>query len=122
MNEHCIKLTGKFSIPQALDIDKSYDIRLKGGIVSISKESQEDGSYEFTYKLVPEFGEVEKDNGEIVKLKDRKHQSVKLRQQLEFIAQERNEEPQEFYETQMINIRHFLPQLLDYIETLKKLE
>ena len=121
MNEHCIKLTGKFSIPQALDIDKSYDIRLKGGIVSISKQSQENGEFEFTYKLVPEFGEVEKDNGEIVKIQDTKKQSVKLRIRIALEAEQEGKNSQVEYDHYMILLRHFWPEVKNFLEGLENI-
>lgn len=69
MNEQSIKLSGKFSVPEGLEIDKSYEIKLTGGVTSIAKVSNEDGTFEYTHTIKPEFGEVLKDNGVILKLK-----------------------------------------------------
>lgn len=82
MNSNSIKLNGKFEIPEALEIDQSYELKLTAGITAISKHSQEDGSYEFVYAAKPEFGEVVKDNGQVLKLRKKGSQSQKLRAEI----------------------------------------
>lgn len=121
MNSHAIKLTGKFEVAEPLEIDKSYGIKIMGGIVSISKQSQENGEYQFTYKIVPEFGEVEKDNGTVIKIQDKKKQSVKLRSQLAQIAQDRGLDQEEFYQATMVKFRHYTLEILDFLEGLKNI-
>lgn len=79
MNEQSIKLSGKFSIPEPLEIDKSYEITLTGGVTSIAKQSNEDGTFEYTHTVKPEFGEVLKDNGKVLKLKKKGSLSQVLR-------------------------------------------
>lgn len=121
MNSHAIKLTGKFEIPTPLEIDKSYDLRLRVGISGISKQSQENGEYEFVYKAVPEFGEVEKESGEVIRLQDKKKQSVKLRAQLAQIGTDRGLDPEVFYEATMVKFRHYTLEILDFLEGLEKI-
>jgi len=120
MNSHQLKLSGTFELPNPLEIDKNYGIFADVDIVSISKASQEDGSFEFVYSAKPTIGEVKMPNGEVIKLVDKKKQSVKLRQQLGFIAKDRGLNEQEFYETTMVKIRHYLLEILDLVEGLEK--
>lgn len=120
MNSHAIKLTGKYKIAEPLDIDNSYNTSLLVSITGISKHSQENGEFEFVYHAKPEYGEVGKSNGKILKMQDKKKQSVKLRQQLGFIAKDRGLDENEFYENTMVKIRHYLPEILDLIVGLEK--
>lgn len=76
---HSIQLLGKFEIEQPVDIDKSYELKLTGGVTSIAKHSNEDGTFEFVYKIKPESGEVIKDNGDVLKLKQKGSLSQVLR-------------------------------------------
>lgn len=120
MNSHAVKLTGKFEIPEPLEIDTSYLITIAADITSISKESQENGEYEYTYTAKPTAGSIQAVGGKVVKLEDKKKQSVKLRQQLAFIAQERGIDPEKFYQATMTDFRHFTLEILDFLEGIKK--
>lgn len=120
MNSHAIKVNGKFEIAEPLEIDHSYNIELRADITAISKNSQENGEFEFIYHAKPEIGGIEMDNGKMLKMQDKKKQSVKLRQQLGFIAKDRGLDEQKFYEETLTKIRHYLPEILDLIVGLEK--
>lgn len=79
MLTYYIKLQGKANIPQALSIGHNFKITADTSIVSESKEDNEDGTFSITYKAVPVTIEIEKDNGEVVKAKDPRKNSQKIR-------------------------------------------
>jgi hypothetical protein len=111
MSIHAIQLSGKFNVEFPLDIDKSYEFKMTGGVNRISKNSQENGEYEFVYHLKPEFGEVITDKGTVVKIKKKGSQSQKLR--YDIMSRDLN------YEATMSDILTYLPDILDHIKSLK---
>jgi hypothetical protein len=77
-----IKLQGKANIPKPLKIGHNWKITSDCSIVSESKEDNEDGSFSIIYKAVPVTVDIESDNGEVVKAKDPRKNSVKIRNRL----------------------------------------
>lgn len=118
MNSNQIKLSGNFEIPEALEIDRSYQIQLEVDIKSISKNSEEDGTYNFVFTAKPLKGDIIGVGEKNIKLKDKRKQSVKLRQQLGFLARDKGLDENEFYEVTMTKVRHHLLEILDYLESL----
>ena len=119
-NSHQIRLTGSFEIPNALEIDISYPFVFEGDVISISKHSNENGEYEFVYKIKPLNGSVIMESGQkVIKLIDKKKQSVKLRAQLAAIALDRGLEPEAFYEATLVKFRHYTMEILDFLEGLE---
>lgn len=83
MNEiYYIKLQGKANIPKALSIGHNFKITSDCSIVSEQKSDLENGEYSITYKAVPITIDIEKDNGEVVKAKDPRRNSQKVRNYL----------------------------------------
>ena len=114
-----IKLTGRFEIPEGLEIGTNYTITLDAEITSISKHSQEDGSYEYVHTAKPVTGEIIANAGKVLKLGDKKKQSVKLRQQLGFIARERGIDEETFYNETLTDFRHYTLEILDFLKGIK---
>lgn len=83
MNEiYYIKVVGKANIPKPLGIGHNYKIIADCSITSESKEDNENGDYSVIYKAVPVTIEITKDNGEVVKAKDPRKNSQKIRNYL----------------------------------------
>lgn len=83
MNEiYYIKVQGKANIPKPLGIAHNYKIICDASIVSESKEDNENGEFSIIYKAVPITIEVEKDNGEVIRAKDPRRNSQKIRNYL----------------------------------------
>lgn len=118
MNSHAIKISGTFELPKGLELDHDYSIALEAQIMAVNKTSEQDGTFSYTYHAKPSTGQILSDKGEVTKLIDRKKQSSLLRSQLGFIAADRGIEPQEFYEKTMIDFRHNLLAILDFISSL----
>lgn len=79
MSSQSIKINGSFEIPEPVELDKSYDLTLRGGVTSISKYSEENGEFSYVFNLKPEFGEVTMDKGKTLKLRKKGSQSQRLR-------------------------------------------
>ena len=91
METYYAKITGKVNIPQALAIGHNYKVISDCSITSEAKEDNEDGTFSVTFKLEPITMEICKDNGNVVKAKDPRKNSTKIRNLLYFKWKESNE-------------------------------
>jgi len=82
MNEYYIKIQGKANIATPLNIGHNFKVVCDTSIVRENKEDLENGSFAITWKAVPVTVEVTKDNGEVVKAKDPRRNSQKIRNYL----------------------------------------
>lgn len=82
MNTHYIKIQGKANIAETLSIGHNYRIESDCSITSESKVDNEDGSYSITWKAEPVTITVTKENGEIIRAKDPRKNSQKIRNYL----------------------------------------
>lgn len=79
---HFIKLAGKANIPEPLDIDTNYRVAADCSITQVRRDSNENGEYNVTYKAEPMTVEILKSNGEVIKAKDPRRNSQKIRNYL----------------------------------------
>src|SRR6478609_8897586 len=114
MTEHILRITGSSSLPEPLLMDNEYLFSVKAGINKIEKKSNEDGEATFTYSAKQITVEVLKKDGTILKTKDKTKQSIKLRLALLGLKPDGVDEDQ-FYQNSMGAIRHYLPEVMDYI-------
>ena len=77
-----VRINGKVNIPKELAIGHNYELRADCSIVGETKDDNENGEYSVTYKLVPVTVDITKANGEIVKAKDPRKNSQKVRNYL----------------------------------------
>ena len=77
-----IKISGKANIPERLEVDKNYHIACDCSITQESKDSNENGTYDITFKAQPMTVEILKSNGTIIKAKDIRKNSVRFRNYL----------------------------------------
>ena len=83
MNEiYYIKVAGKANIPKPLYIGHNFQIKADCSIVSEQKSDLENGEFSITYKAIPLTIEILKDNGEVVRAKDPRKNSQKIRNYL----------------------------------------
>lgn len=79
LNDNIIKFTGSSSIMEGIEPDKSYRVGLEVECYSKEKRSRQDGTYDLVFKTKVMTCEILKDNGEIIKSKDKSKFSQKLR-------------------------------------------
>lgn len=110
MNSNSIQLSGKFEIPETLEIDNSYSISFSGGVTSISKHSQENGEYEYVYHIKAENGGILATKGRVVKFIKKGSQAQKLRFELQGLGRD--------YDKDMSKLLNNLDQVLDLLDKL----
>ncbi len=79
INSHFLKLAGKCELPGAVKIGHNYTVTLKGSVVSQNESDNEDGTHDMAYTFKPVTGEVEKEDGETLKLSDNRSNSQLIR-------------------------------------------
>lgn len=106
INSNFLKITGEAELPEPLQIGREYIISVRVAIPKKELEDNEDGTFSESFKARMITCEVLKDNGEIIKSKDRRRASQKLRNMIRFyqgeIGDERDEE--EFYQAFMAKL------------------
>lgn len=105
MENYYVKIQGKANIPERLSIGHNYALSADCSITSEAKNDNEDGTYDIIYKVEPVTVTIERDNGTIVKAKDPRKNSTKIRNLLYFKWKELNE-PIDFddYYTKFTNV------------------
>lgn len=81
-NTYFIKLQGKANIPTPLEVGHNFKIVADCSITQEQKDDDEKGGFDITYKAVPLTVEITKDNGEVIKAKDPRRNSLKVRNML----------------------------------------
>lgn len=92
INSYWLKLTGKVNIEKELHLDHGYKIKIEGAVPSSTDVSNEDGSFDRIFKLVPILVEIEDEKGEVIKAKDTRSWSAKLRRTLYHVWESENDE------------------------------
>ena len=92
INEYVLKLTGKCSVPQSLEIGHNYKITIDGSITAETRSDNENGTFNVYYKFVPIVAEIQKDNGPVIKTKDTRSMSTKLRKVIYWLWQNNEKE------------------------------
>ena len=82
MDTYYIKLQGKANIPTPLSIGHNFKIISDCSITGETKTDNEDGTFSITWKAEPITIEISKDNGEVIKAKDPRKNSQKIRNYL----------------------------------------
>ena len=119
MNSKSLRLSGRFELPEDLEIDDEYQFKFQGSVTSISKHSEEDGTFSFIYHIKPSTGEIMGEDGKVAKLKEKTRHSLILRRVLAQIAQDRLLDPDTFYSTTMASLEYNIMAILDFLEGLK---
>ena len=78
-NTYFLRLIGKVNIPEPLNVDTNYSIACNCSITQERRDSNQDGSYNITFKAEPLTAEILKSNGEIIKAKDPRRVSEMFR-------------------------------------------
>ena len=115
INENILKLSGSVSIPEALEVGQNYHVSLDGQITGRSDDSNEDGTLDTSWKFRPVRVEILLPTGRVVKAKDKRKLSQKLRGKLWIVWNESGSQlsEQEFYDQSMGKIIANCEQLLN---------
>mgnify|MGYP001562233911 CR=1 FL=1 len=107
INEHIIRIFGKATLTQPLDLSQSFKLEVDGAVTETSDTDNQDGTVDRTYKFKPTIISVLKSNGEVTRTKDTRSRSVQMRAVItrewrEDVAGELTAE--EYYDRRMMNL------------------
>ncbi len=77
-----IKILGKANIPHELSIGHNWKITADCSITQKQTNDNHDGTFDVIFKAEPATVEIVGDNGEVIKAKDPRHNSQKIRNYL----------------------------------------
>jgi len=83
MNSHSIKLSGKFELPEQIELVRDYELKITGSADSVTKHLEGE-EVEYVYNFKPLYGEVTTDKGKTIKVIKKGSQSHKLRYEIEY--------------------------------------
>lgn len=106
INEHILKISGKATLLEPLDLSKSFKLEVDGAVIETSDTDNEDGTFNRSYKFKPTIVSVLKDNGETTKTKDTRSRSQQLRAVItrEWRASTENITAEEYYDREMATL------------------
>lgn len=118
MEIYYIKVAGKANIPQALSLGHNFKIVADCSITSESRSDNQNGDFDVIYRAEPVTVTVERDNGEIVKSKDIRKNSQKIRNYCYRLWQENNcpMEFEDYYNKVTLAILNELPIIIQKIK------
>lgn len=108
INEHVIKLSGKATLLEPLDLSRSFKLEVDGAVIESSDADNQDGTFTRSYKFKPTIIKVLNDNGEVTRTKDTRSMSQQMRAVLTREWRESNETitAEEYYEREMKILIH----------------
>jgi len=120
IKDYILKLSGKASLLEELENDHEYNLRVNGEITEQTEKTNNDGSYNIIYKFQPKIIEIEKDNGEVVKTKDIRRKSQKLRGALYYLWQDSKSklDQDEFYDMFMDKLLANLNGVIEFLHNI----
>lgn len=78
MNSHSVKLSGKFELPEQIELVRDYELKITGSADSVTKNVESD-QIEYVYNFKPLYGEVISDKGKTIKVVKKGSKSQVLR-------------------------------------------
>lgn len=119
-NSHIVRITGTAEASHVLEFGQEYRLNLTAQVNKISKDDNEDGTYDFVYSLKLIACELVDAQGKATKLKDKSKSSVKMRRAIEALrlSYAPTEDSEEFYKRAMGAMTDF-ENLEPYLKSLK---
>lgn len=102
-SENIIKFTGSLSVGEPLKVDDRYRIGIDVEVYEGGKRSCQNGEFDYIFKTRVIGGEVLKNDGSILKGRDKKKRSQVLRNSIWF-KWDHKEDFEDFYESEMNKI------------------
>lgn len=82
METYYVKIQGKANIPSRLEIGHNFKLEADCSVTSETRTDNDNGEFDVIFKLEPVTVSITKDNGEIIKAKDPRKNSQKIRNYL----------------------------------------
>jgi hypothetical protein len=114
------KISGKVNIPKKIEIAHNYRLTMDCSVTQEQRNDNNNGTFDVVSKVEPITCEIQKDNGEIIKGKDTRKESQKLRSKLYMVWQSNNNPLpfEEYYQKALMNIRLNAEEILATYTTL----
>ena len=91
MENYYVKISGKANISERLNIGHNFRLEADCSVTSETRTDNENGEFDITFKVEPVTVTITRDNGTIVKARDPRKNSTKIRNLLYFKWKESNE-------------------------------
>lgn len=118
ISEHILKLTGSHPLSEPLDATKYARITTEIQIYEVSKRDNQDGSYTLVYKAKAVSAVDAEQSGKVIKGKDKKSWSKKMRGGIYILGQEIGvADDEQFYDEFMPKIIAHLPQIYSLVNS-----
>lgn len=82
MENYFIKIQGKANVPSRVEIGHNYKLVCDCSVTQEQRVDNDDGTFDVIAKVEPITIEISKDNGEVIKAKDPRKNSQKMRNYL----------------------------------------
>lgn len=102
--EYCIKFTGKAELPEPLELSEGYKLDVEGEVISMKETDLYNGTHLKTFAFKPIKAELTDKKGKVIKVKDTRSQSQKLRRVILWLWEQNSNEmrdPEDCYEQTM---------------------
>lgn len=119
INEHYIKLIGKACIPEPLELGNNYKVEIDGDVTGITDTDNNNGTKDRYYKFAPILVNILKDNGEVIKAKDNRSASKKVRNMC-YRIWESNDDPRDYEQAYQDTIKQIMFELTELYERARK--
>lgn len=106
INEHILKISGKATLLEPLDLSKSFKLEVDGAVTETTDIDNDDGTFARAYKFKPTLVRVLKDNGEVTRTKDLRSRSKQMRATIRYEWQKTETDltEQEYYDQRMAGL------------------
>ena len=121
-NNYYLRIAGKVNVPELIPIGHNYLITVNASVTQEQKIDNNDGTFDIVSKAEPITVQIQKDNGPIIKARDKAKMSQRLRGRLHGIWSGLNipMDSEAWYEDKMRKIILHADEVLDFIEKLEK--
>lgn len=120
MSEHIIKISGSSNLESGLELDKNYRFYIDGDILSVKKEKDQTGGYDYIYTAKQITCEVIQENGEAITSKDKMKRSEALRRRIYLYWKDNGAvgDQDTFYEKTMNRLIGNLDEVMERMDTI----
>lgn len=120
MEIYYAKIIGKCNLPQRLEIGHNFQIKADCSVTSETRSDNDNGEFDVVFKIEPITMEIVKDNGEIIKAKDPRKNSVKFRNSCWRVSNDNQIDNELFYNFATVRCIGLLDSLADEFNKIKK--
>jgi len=105
-DSYYVKLSGKASLPEPLEIGSNYHISIEGAITGKDEDDNDDGTHSHSFKFKPVIVEILTPKGKTIKARDVRKRSQQLHSAIwkEWTVAGDNSDQEGYYDKRMVGI------------------